>query len=141
MNKKKDGPDIIDKILASCYNHNKDALFTMSLMHQYESRGWLTKKQLQGLHNKASKISDLPTGLLATLEATINKMPNRDKTPINASNKTPKTNTSVIHWIETILLKYPQHKTVIALQAKLKKEKELSAADSATIEKIFKAIK
>jgi hypothetical protein len=141
MNKKKQGPDIIDKLLEACYNHNKDALFTMSLMHQYEARGWLTKKQLQGLHNKASKIKDLPIGLLATLEATINKMPNRDKTPIDTINPSAKTNPNVLHWMENILLKYPQHKTVLALKAKLNKEKELSATDSATIEKIFKAMK
>jgi hypothetical protein len=141
MIKKNQGPDIIEKILEACYNHNKDALFTMSLMHQYEARGWLTKKQLQGLHNKASKIKELPTGLLATLEATINKMPNRDKTPIDTINTSAKTNPNVVHWIESILLKYPQHKTVLALKAKLNKEKELSATDSATIEKIFKAMK
>jgi hypothetical protein len=43
--------------------------------------------------------------------------------------------------MENILLKYPQHKTILALKAKLNKEKELSATDSATIEKIFKAMK
>ena len=141
MIKKKQGPDIIDKVLEACYNHNKDALFTMSLMHQYEARGWLTKKQLQGLYNKASKIKELPTGLLATLEATINKMPNRDKTPIDTIITSAKTNPNVVNWIESILLKYPQHKTILALKAKLNKEKELSATDSATIEKIFKALK
>ena len=27
--------DIIDKVLDACYKHNPDALFVMSLMHQY----------------------------------------------------------------------------------------------------------
>ena len=40
--------DIIDKILEACYKHNPDALFVMSLMHQYEDRGSLSKKQLEG---------------------------------------------------------------------------------------------
>ena len=39
--------DIIDRVLEICYKHNPDALFVMSLMHQYEERGSLSKKQLQ----------------------------------------------------------------------------------------------
>jgi len=55
MIKKKQGIDIIDKILDACYKHNPDALFIMSLMHQYEERGGLSKKQLEGLLLKAKK--------------------------------------------------------------------------------------
>ena len=38
MQKKKTSkdPDIIDKVLEACYKANPDALFIMSLMHQYE---------------------------------------------------------------------------------------------------------
>jgi hypothetical protein len=71
---KKKGPDVIDKILDACYQANKNALFTMSLMHQYEDRGFLTKGQLEGLYNKASSIEDMPVAWLATLEATIAKI-------------------------------------------------------------------
>ena len=81
MIKKKPGIDIIDKILDACYKHNPDALFIMSLMHQYEERGSLSKKQLEGLYLKAAKVTDLPPSWLATLEAEILKRPTRDKTP------------------------------------------------------------
>lgn len=73
--------DIIDRVLETCYKHNPDALFVMSLMHQYEERGSLSKKQLQGLLAKASKVPDMPANLLATLEATINRMHTREKAP------------------------------------------------------------
>jgi hypothetical protein len=139
--KKKDGPDIIDKILEACYQHNKDALFTMSLMHQYEDRGWLTKKQLQGLHNKASRVKDLPVGLLASLEAIILKMPERDKSPITKIVTESTVNPNITIWLQAILAKYPQHKTVLALQLKFEKEKDLSGSDIATLEKLVKALK
>ncbi len=139
--KKKQGLDIIDKVLEACYNHNKDALFTMSLMHQYEDRGWLTKKQLQGLHNKASRLKDLPVGLLASLEAIILKMPERDKSPIVKTATTTTINPNIAIWIETILAKYPQHKTVLGLQMRFEKDKDLSPADTAVLEKLVKALK
>jgi hypothetical protein len=66
--------DIIDKVLSACYAHNKDALFVMSLMHQYEERGSLSKKQLEGLFLKAQKVPEMPPNWLATLEATILKI-------------------------------------------------------------------
>lgn len=30
--------DFVEKILAACYNSNKDDLFVMSLIHQFEDR-------------------------------------------------------------------------------------------------------
>ena len=79
MERSKGDIDFVDKILNACYTNNKYDLFTMSLMHQYEERGFLTKKQLQGLYYKAEKITDLPAGLLATLQANITKLPTREK--------------------------------------------------------------
>lgn len=69
--------DIIDKILEACYKANPDALFVQSLMHRYEEMGSLSKKQLQGLYQKAQKLEDIPEGWLGTLEAIIKKMPTR----------------------------------------------------------------
>lgn len=77
MSSSKQKLDIIDKILDACYRYNPDALFVMSLMHQYEERGSLSKKQLEGLYQKALKVPDMPVNWLATLQATINKMHTR----------------------------------------------------------------
>ena len=124
MNKTK--LDIIDKILDACYQHNPNALFIMSLMHQYEERGSLSKKQLQGLHQKALKVKDMPANWLATLEATILKMPTRYKTPAQAGKPLFQKNENINNIIAAILLKYPQHKQVLLLQTKINKNEQLT---------------
>lgn len=142
MYKPKPGIDIIGKILDALYAHNPDALFVMSLMHQYEDRGSLSKKQLEGLLSKAKKVKDLPESWLGTLEAIILKMPTRYKstepiipTPIyekeEASGK----------MIEAILSKYPQHKRVLFLRAKFNNHETLTAEEKTELKKFCKVLK
>jgi hypothetical protein len=143
MERKKPEVDIIDKVLEACYKANPDALFVMSLMHQYEERGSLSKKQLQGLFEKAKKLKDLPSNLLATLEARILKMPTRYKTaPEPAKVNTP-VFTKDIHAgdiITEILAKYPQHKRVLFLQSKYNNNEVLTATEVAELEKFKKIL-
>lgn len=141
MYKPKTGIDIIGKILDALYAHNPDALFVMSLMHQYEERGSLSKKQLQGLLSKAQKVKDLPESWLATLEAIILKMPTRYKStepiipaPIYEKDEA----TGKI--IEAILLKYPQHKRVLFLRAKYDNHEILTADQKAELKKFCKVL-
>ena len=135
---KKKGPDVIDKILDACYQANKNALFTMSLMHQYEDRGFLTKGQLEGLYNKASSIEDMPVAWLATLEATIAKLPNRDKTPIQTKVAIEKIKDDAIEKkLATILASYPQHKAVLGLKFKFDKQAELQPNEQKELEKFY----
>ncbi len=142
MDKKKKGPDIIDKVLEACYQHQKESLFVMSLMHQYEERGFLTKKQMQGLHSIASKIADINPGLLATLQATIDKLPTRDKSTlvIKKAVQPVVPHNRITEMIETILEKYPQHKTVLAIKHQYSKKHELAAADMTALEKFHKLL-
>lgn len=138
MDKKKKGPDVIDKILDACYQANKDALFTMSLMHQYEDRGFLTKGQLEGLFKKASLVKDMPTAWLATLEATIAKLPTRDKTPVlKKASIVQEKDTAIEQKINEIQASFPQHKAVLALQFKFEKQLELTAAEKKEVEKFY----
>ena len=137
---KKKGPDIIDKVLEACYGANKDSLFVMSLMHQYEERGWLTKKQMQGLHNMASKVDGLSTGLLATLEATILKLPNRYKSSIEIKAPEKIKDEKIGNQIQAILAKYPQHKTVLSFQFKYEKNETFTSAETVALEKFFKLL-
>src|SRR5438128_795719 len=60
--------DIILDILKSVLAAQPDSDFTNSLYRPYCERGSLSKKQLEGLHSKASKIKDIHPGKLATLE-------------------------------------------------------------------------
>jgi Flp pilus assembly CpaE family ATPase len=130
MYKPRPGVDVIGKVLDALYSHNPDALFVMSLMHQYEERGSLSKKQLEGLLAKARKVPDMPASWLGTLEAIILKMPTRYK-PVEPVTVTPvyrkdETAGALIH---SILSKYPQHKRVLFLQAKYNNNEPLSAEE------------
>jgi hypothetical protein len=119
MYKKKPGIDVIGKILDAMYAHNPDALFILSLMHQYEERGSLSKKQLQGLYQKAQKANTIPASWLGTLEAIILKMPTRYKStePVMVTPVYEK-DAEAGRMIDVILQKYPQHKRVLFLKAK-----------------------
>jgi hypothetical protein len=76
MERRKPGVDVILDVLKLTVQTFPDSPFAASLLQQYQERGFLTKKQLEGLMNKASKVYDMPPGKLATLQAIIQKMPN-----------------------------------------------------------------
>ena len=136
--------DVIDKLLSLCYAHNKDALFIMSLMHQYEERGSLSKKQLQGLILKAQKIKEIPAHQIAAVEAIVLKMPTRDKTPVQ---KTPPAMSEAEAQIsaslvqaEQILAVYPSHKQALLLKYKLSSKQPLTPQEQADLTKFVKIL-
>lgn len=137
--------DVIDKLLALCYAHNKDALFIMSLMHQYEERGSLSKKQLEGLLLKAQKIKQIPAHQIAAVEAIVLKMPTRDKTPVKKTT-TPAINEAQAQIIaslaqtDQILAIYPAHKQVLLLKSKLTSNQPLTAQEQADLTKFVKIL-
>jgi hypothetical protein len=137
MQIKKDSLDFVEKILTACYNSNKYDLFVMSLMNQYEDRGFLTKGQLQGLFYKAEKVADLPTGLLATLEATLSKLPTREKKGAPIVINQVKKDEDTANKLQEILAKYPQHKAVIGLQNNFNKFDKLSSTEKLELNKIY----
>ena len=136
--------DVIDKLLALCYAHNKDALFIMSLMHQYEERGSLSKKQLQGLLLKAQKIKEIPAHQIAAVEAIVLKMPTRDKTPVQKT--TPAISEAEAHIVaaraqtEQVLALYPSHKQVLLLRSKLMSHQSLTTQEQADLTKFVKIL-
>ena len=142
MYKPKPGIDIIAKILDALYAHNPDALFVMSLMHQYEERGSLSKKQLEGLLSKAQTAKDIPQNWLGTLEAIILKMPTRYKSreTITPSPIYQKDETAG-KLINAILAKYPQHKRVLFLKTKYENNELLSADEATELKKFYKVLK
>ncbi len=133
--------DIIDKVLDACYHAYPHSVFIQSLMHQYEERGSLSKKQLEGAYQKALKVKDIPTNWLATMEATILKMPNRFKSPI-VSSATPEfaQDEHVAGLIADILAKYPAHKRVLFLQSKFKNREVLTPVEISELEKFKKLL-
>jgi hypothetical protein len=71
MQRLKPDVDIVLDILKAVLEAQPLSSFTQSLLHQYQERGGLSKKQLQGLYGKAEKVKSIPAGKLATLEAII----------------------------------------------------------------------
>ena len=142
MENKKQGVDIVNEVLEACILAYPVSSFIISLYKQYVSRGWLTKKQLQGLHSKAEKINDLPPGKLAALEAIINKMPTRYKSEAPAEIKPLyQKDEETGKLIQAILEKYPQHKRVLFLQSKYKNNELLSSSELADLKNFSRLLK
>jgi hypothetical protein len=141
MDKRKTDIDIVNEILEACILAYPVSSFVISLYKQYQQRGSLSKKQLQGLHGKASAINDLSPGKLATLEALIRKMPTRYKSEAPAPTPLYEKETSAGQIINTILEKYPQHKRVLFLKSKYENNEVLTAADLADLKRFQQLLK
>ena len=59
---KNPGIDIVNEVLEECILAYPVSSFIISLYKQYIERGSLSKKQLQGLYGKASKIESSVAG-------------------------------------------------------------------------------
>ena len=138
----KKGVDIINEVLEACILAYPVSSFVISLYKQYISRGWLTKKQLEGLYGKAEKIKDLPPGKLAGIEDIINKMPNRYKSEAPVETKPLyEKDESTGNLIQAILEKYPQHKRVLFLQSKYQNNEPLSNSELADLKNFSRLLK
>lgn len=141
MEKKRPEIDIVNEILEECIMAYPVSSFVISLYKQYLQRGSLSKKQLQGLYGKASKIEGLPSGKLATLEALIARMPTRLKSslPEPADKPVFERDPEAGRMIEAILEKNPEHKRVVFLRTKYLGNEPLSPADMADLKRFAKA--
>jgi|SRR5450432_2383138 len=139
MQKQKDRLDIVNEVLEECILAYPVSSFIISLYQQYQQRGSLSKKQLQGLYGKASKIEQLPPGKLATIEAIIKKMSTRDKSPLPDTTPLFEKEASTGSLIDEILAKYPQHKRVLFLKVKYDNNELFSPADMADLKR-FKSL-
>ena len=139
--KKKPSVDVTMDILKATQLAFPSSKFIESLIFQYQERGGLSKKQLQGLYDKASKVESMPSGKLATLEAIILKKVTRDKTPQSVTIAQPvEKDTTSSEVIDAILQKYPQHKRVLFYKAKLDNQEDLSVIEKAELGKFKKII-
>ena len=129
MQKNKKQIDVIGKVLQALYEHDTDSLFVMSLMHQYEERGSLSKKQLEGLCAKARKVESIPAAWIGTIDAIILKMPTRYKSIPEKNTPVFQKNEEATELITAILQSYPQHKRVLFLQAKNNNHEPLASTE------------
>jgi hypothetical protein len=133
--------DIINDLLEDCILAYPVSSFIISLYKQYQQRGSLSKKQLQGLHSKASKIKDISTSKLGTLEAIIKRMPTRYKSELPPPSPLFEKDKHAGMLIEVILAKYPHHKRVLFLKAKYENNEPLSAIEISELKKFKQFIK
>jgi hypothetical protein len=138
---KKQGIDIINEVLEECIIAYPVSSFIIGLYKQYREWGSLSKKQLQGLYNKASEIKDISPGKLATVEAIINKMPTRDKSVLPSQKVMVNKDETTGDTIEDILAKYPQHKRVLFLKSKYENNEILSPLELGELTKFKQLLK
>lgn len=132
--------DVVMDILKLSVTAFPASNFLKSLLFQYQQRGGLSKKQLQDLYDKASKVTEMPVGKLATLEAIILKKPTRYKSVINVGADIITKDEKTGALMEEILAKYPQHKMVVFLKAKYDNNEILSPNEKTEIERFYKVL-
>ena len=130
MQRLKPEVDIVLDILKAVMEAQPHSTFTQSLHHQYLERGGLSKKQLEGLYGKASKIGTIPQGKLATLEAIILRKHSKHKSELPPPTPLYIKDESTGKLISAILEKYPAHKRVLFLKSKYDNNELLSISES-----------
>ncbi len=140
MQRKKIDVDVINDVLKLSMAAYPASTFLESLYNQYQERGGLSKKQLEGLYSKAQKVDSIPAAKLATLEAVILKKPTRYKSELPPPSPIYTKNKAAGEMIAAILEKYPQHKTVLFLKSKYEGSEMMSAAEIAEIERLHKLL-
>lgn len=132
--------DIVLQVLEATLAARPTDAFVQSLLQQYRERGGLSKKQLTGLHGKASRIGAIPANKLATLEAIIKQKRTKDRSPLPANKPLFEKDESTGQLLAAILEKFPQHKRVLFLQSKYENNEPLSAAENAELLKFSKLL-
>lgn len=141
MQRLKPDVDIVLDILKAVLQAQPLSSFTQSLLYQYQERGGLSKKQLEGLYSKATKVKDIPPGKLATLEAIILRKHSKHKSELPAATPLYVKDEETGKMIEIILAKYPQHKRVLFFKSKYDNNEIFSAADKMELQKFNKLLK
>jgi hypothetical protein len=142
MYRKKPDVDVVNDVLLAAMEAYPHSEFVKSLHRQYHERGGLSKKQLEGLMGKASKIPDFPEGKLATLQAIILKKPTRYKSekPAIVAEKQEK-DPAIGESITRVLNKYPQHKRVLFFKSKYDNNENLSPTELAELRRFEEIVK
>ena len=132
--------DIVMDILKAVMEAQPLSSFTQSLHHQYQERGGLSRKQLEGLYGKASRIKSIPENKLATLEAIIKRKPTKERSPLPEPKPLYEKDDSVGQEINSILEKYPQHKRVLFFKTKFENNETLTASERTELKKFLKLL-
>ncbi len=141
MNRIRPDVDVVMDILKAVLEARPDSSFIQSLLQQYRERGGLSKKQMQGLYGKASKIQSIPVHKLATLEAIIMRKPTRYRSELPGTITLYEKDESTGKILTDILAKYPDHKRVLFLRSKYDNNEVLTAAELTELQKFSRLLK
>ncbi|MBC7886882.1 MAG: hypothetical protein H7Z13_03275 [Ferruginibacter sp.] len=140
MNRIKPDLDIIFDVLKETLASYPTSKFIESLLNQYQERGSLSKKQLEGLYHKAANVRSISQGKLATLEAIILKRPTRYKSPAPLPPVFDIKDVLLEKHISDILEKYPQHKRVLFIKLKFDNNEAITPLEKTEIERFHKLL-
>jgi hypothetical protein len=140
MNRIRPDVDIVKDLLQAVLEAQPMSGFIQSLLHQYQERGGLSKKQLQGLYQKAAQLKTIPANKLATLEAMIMKRPTRYKSALPQTEPLYTKDEKIGEMIMAILAKYPQHKRVLYFQSKYENNETLTPVELGELERFGKLL-
>lgn len=140
MNRIRPDVDIILDVLKESLAAYPTSKFIESLLYQYQERGSLSKKQLEGLHSKAGNVKTISPGKLATLEAIILKKPTRYKSDMPVAAPVFTKDLLMEQLINEILEKYPQHKRVLFIKLKFDNQEAISTLEKSEIERFHKLL-
>ena len=140
MKKIKPDLDIILDVLKESLASYPTSKFIESLLYQYQERGSLSKKQLEGLYSKAANVKSIAPGKLATLEAIILKKPTRYKSALPVAAPLFAKDHLLEKLLTDILEKYPQHKRVLFIKLKFDNNEAISQLEKSEIERFHKLL-
>ena len=135
MQRLKPDVDIVLDVLKAVLQAQPHSSFTQSLLFQYQERGGLSKKQLEGLYSKALKVPAIPANKLATLEAIIKRKKTKERSPLPETKPLYQKDETTGEVIDRILGKFPQHKRVLFLKTKYENNEVLSPAELTELKK------
>ncbi len=118
--------DVVQALLNDMLEARPESDFIISLHKQYCERGGLSKKQMEGLHSKASKTEGIAPGKLATLEAIIKKRPTWEKKDVATISAVEEKDETILPLLTALLEKYPAHKRVLFIKSKYDKNDPIS---------------
>lgn len=140
MQRLKPGVDIVLDILKAVAEEQPHSEFAQSILRQYQERGGLSKKQLEGLYGKAQKVKSIPPGKLATLEAIILKKHTKQRSELPETTPLYQKDMATGKLIESILKQFPSHKRVLYLKSKYDNNEVLSAVELSELARFSKLL-
>lgn len=141
MKRLKPEVDIVLDLLKEVAAANPGNNFAQSILLQYQERGGLSKKQLQGLYGKAERLPGISNAKLATLEAIILRKNEKTRSPKPEIKPLYEKEEKTGFQIRAILERFPGHKQAKYLLAKFENNEPLSSSELLDLQRIFKALK